>query len=227
MKRFLFLSVILSVIFLNSAFSQTVGFSYFFPKYGHFSNPVAPVNFSLPIKAGNFFQISPGIGMYNIGGMSMAGFPEIYNSKRALIGPFQSLELTLLPAVVLPFKSVKIYFVGGVFGFFGFNQKLIQGEFNNMMSEANNYSSFDSQADYKNNGFGCGYIYGIKLSFKVNKKTWGYIGANYYTGSQLIKINGSYIATTDAATISTGNFNFSESGLMYQGLQISIGAILK
>ncbi len=225
-KSFLLLLFILFFSF-NYTFSQSVGFSYFFPRYGHFSNPIAPVNFSLPVKIGNFFQVSPGIGMYNIGGMSMTEFPDNYNSQKALVGPFQSLELTLLPAIVLPFKTFKIHFVGGVFGFFAFNQKIIESEFNEMFAEANYLTSCDSQLNFKNNGFGWGYIYGVKLSFKVNKKAWGYIGANYYTGSQLIKIEGSYIATTDANTITSGTLSFPMSKLLYSGLQISVGAILK
>jgi hypothetical protein len=214
-------------ICFNYLSAQSVGFSYLFPKNGHFSNPIAPINFSLPIKAGKFFQISPGIGLYNIGGMSMSGFPESYNSQRALVGPFQSIELTILPALVLPFKKIKIDFIGGVFGFFAFNEKLIKSEFDDMLAEFHGFYSLDSQLNYKNSGFGWGYIYGVKFSFKVNKKAWGYVGINYLTGSQLYKIDGTFVATTSLNSIQTESFTYSDSKLLYQGLQLSVGAVLK
>ena len=227
MKKLKLIVIFLFLLFSAQVYSQSVGFSYFFPKNGYFSNPVAPVNFSLPVKMSDFFQISPGIGLYHIGGMSMFGFSEEYNSERALVGPFQSMELTLLPAVVLSFKQVKFDILGGVFGFWGFNQKIIKSEFNSMLAEAHSYSSFDSNLNYKKNGFGWGYIFGTKLSFRVTKSAWGYIGANYYIGSQLFKVDGSYVATKSNAIIESGSFSFNNSKILYQGLQISVGAVLK
>lgn len=227
MNKLKFICIFIFIILCGEAYSQSIGFSYFFPKNGYFSNPVAPVNFSLPVKLSNFFQISPGIGLYHIGGMSMAGFSDEYNSERALVGPFQSMELTLLPAFVLNFKQVKFDIVGGVFGFWGFNQKIIKSEFDSMLSEAHSYTSFDSNLSYKKNGFGWGYIIGAKFSFKVTKSAWGYIGANYYFGSQLFKVAGTYIATKGNAIIESGSFNFNSSRILYQGLQISVGAVLK
>ena len=120
MKKFFLISVLLITIASSNLFSQSVGFSYFFPKNGYFSNPIAPVNFSFPLKFSEYFKISGGIGMTNIGGMSMTGFPESYNSERALVGPFQSLELNVIPTLVLPFKAVKFDLFGGVFGFTSF-----------------------------------------------------------------------------------------------------------
>ncbi|MDD3859745.1 MAG: hypothetical protein PHW83_06060 [Bacteroidales bacterium] len=227
MKKLKLIVIFLFLLFSAQVYSQSVGFSYFFPKNGYFSNPVAPVNFSLPVKMSDFFQISPGIGLFHIGGMSMFGFSEEYNSERALVGPFQSMELTLLPAVVLSFKQVKFDILGGVFGFWGFNQKIIKSEFNSMLAEAHSYSSFDSNLNYKKNGFGWGYIFGTKLSFKVTKSAWGYIGANYYIGSQLFKVDGSYVATKSNTIIESGSFSFNNSKILYQGLQISVGAVLK
>ncbi|HNQ67779.1 MAG TPA: hypothetical protein PKN32_05340 [Bacteroidales bacterium] len=227
MKRKFILIIFVFTIFGGETYSQSIGFSYFFPKNGYFSNPVAPVNFSLPVKMSDFFQISPGIGLYHIGGMSMTGFSEEYNSERALVGPFQSMELTLLPAIVIGFKKVKFDLVGGLFGFWGFNEKVIKSEFIDMIAEAHNFSVIDSDLNCKKSGFGWGYIYGIKFSFKVTKSAWGYIGANYYTGSQLFKIDGTYVATKGNNYIESGDFNFNNSKILYQGLQISVGAVLK
>jgi hypothetical protein len=226
MKKTFITLIFLSVIGIGCSFSQSIGFSYFFPKNGYFSNPVAPVNFSLPLKFGNFFQISPGIGLSNIGGMSMTGFPTEYNSERPLVGPFQSLELNLIPAIVLPFNSVKFDFAGGVFGFTSFSSKIMQGNFNNMMAEANNYDFVDTNLNIDKKALGWGYVFGFKISFKVTDSAWGYIGANYYMGEQKMALNGQYSGVT-GSTITTGNFDFPDASIMYHGLQVTIGGMLK
>jgi hypothetical protein len=212
---------------ITVASAQSVGFSYFFPKNGYFSNPIAPVNFSLPISFGKFFQISPGIGMYNIGGMSMIGFSEIYNSERPLVGPFQSLELTALPALILPFKNVKLEFGGGVFGFFAFNQKLLSSEFSDMIKTTNAFTAFDCNTQSPKSGFGWGYLYGVKLKVKVTKSAWAYVGLHIYNGRQNYKISGDYRAIVGSSTIEEGFFEFNNSQILYNGIQLSIGAVLK
>lgn len=221
--------IIFTVVFLVfiSAKSQSVGFSYFFPKNGSFSNPIAPISFSLPLKLGKFFQVSPGIGMYNIGGMSMTGFPDDYDSARPLVGPFQSLELTLLPAIVLPFKKVGLDFNGGVFGFLGFNQKVVGTGFSNMLKDANLFTALDCNTNSPKSGLGWGFIYGIKLRVKIKKTAWAYIGVNYYNGYQNYDISGYYSAIVGASIIEKGNFEFNNSKILYKGFQISLGAVLK
>ncbi|MBN2778341.1 MAG: hypothetical protein JXR36_11895 [Bacteroidales bacterium] len=226
MKKTVIAFVLFFSIGIGSAFSQSVGFSYFFPKNGYFSNPVAPVNFSLPIKFGNFLQISPGIGLSNIGGMSMTGFPEEYNSNIALIGPFQSLELSLIPAIVLPFKTVKFDFSGGVFGFATFNPKLIEGNFNDMYSNAKDFDFVNTASTIDKKPIGWGFVFGGKFRFKVTKLVWGYIGANYYMGEQKMALNGNYNGVKNN-TVTTGTFSFPDASLLYHGLQISVGAVFK
>ena len=169
MKKFLLISVLLITIASSNLFSQSFGFSYFFPKYGYFSNPVAPVNLSFPLKFSDYFKISCGIGMMNVGGMSMIGFPESYDSKRALVGPFQSLELNIIPTLVIPFKTVKFDLFGGVFGFTSFNSKMIGANFNEMIALANNYSFVDSNIIMDKSTLGWGYLFGGKINVRVSK----------------------------------------------------------
>ncbi len=225
-KLYLFLYLFL-VLASTNLFSQSMGFSYFIPKYGYFSNPVAPINFSMPLKFNEYFQISPGIGLSNIGGMSMTGFPDGYNSERALIGPFQTLELNLIPAIVIPMKSFKFSFLGGVFGFTSFNPKVIEENFNDMLAQANNYRALDSNVSIDKSLFGWGYILGVKLSFRVKKNTWGYIGANYYIGGQKMALNGTLTGVDDADVVTDGTFDYSNTKILYHGLQLNLGAILK
>lgn len=226
MKKAFITLILISVFGIGSLFSQSVGFSYFFPKNGYFSNPIAPVQFSLPVKFNNFFQISPGIGLSNIGGMSMTGFPDTYNSELALVGPFQSLELNIVPAIVLPFKKVKYYFEAGAFGFASFNTKLIEGNFNNMLAEANTFDFINTNTTIDKKALGWGYLFGFKVSFKVTKSAWGYIGARYYMGGQKMALNGEYTGVY-FTTITQGTFEFPNTSILYDGIQISVGAILK
>lgn len=221
----LFLFVLLAS---TNLFSQSLGFSYFIPKYGYFSNPIAPISYSMPLKFNNYFLISPGIGLTNIGGMSMTGFPDGYNSERALIGPFQTLELNLIPTIVIPMgKSVKINLMGGVFGFMSFSPKVIKGNFNDMFADANAFRALDSNVSIDKSLFGWGYLFGGRINFKVTKKAWGYIGANYYIGGQKMALNGTYTGVDNLDVVTDDTFNFADTKLLFQGLQLSIGAVLK
>lgn len=225
MKRFI-IFIIFTFVFIYAK-SQSIGFSYFFPKDGYFSNPVAPLNFSMPFKIAKFFQVSPGIGMSNIGGLSMKGFPDGYNSARPLVGPFQSLELTVFPAIVLPFKNVELDFTGGVFGFLGFNQKIYSSGFESMLKEAKGFTALECLTNSPKFGIGWGYVYGMKLRVKVTKTAWAYIGLSYYHGFQNYDISGSYTALVGTSTIERGSFEFNNSKILYEGFQLSVGAVLK
>ncbi len=226
MKKIFITFLLVTAFGLSSLFSQSVGFSYFFPKNGYFSNPVAPINFSMPVKFGNFVQVSAGIGFSNIGGMSMTGFPDTYNSEKAIIGPFQSLELNLIPTIVLPFKTVKFYFEGGAFGFASFNCKIIADNYNQMLAQANSFDFINTTTSIDKKPLGWGFIFGFKTSFKVTKSAWGYIGARYYMGEQKMALNGEYYGVQNT-TITHGSFEFPNTSILYHGIQISVGAIIK
>jgi hypothetical protein len=214
-------------LFVNNAQAQSIGFSYFFPTHGYFSNPIAPVNINLPVKFGNYLQISPGISMNNIGGMSMTGFPAELNSERALIGPFQSLTGSLVPAIVIPTKSVELELMGGVFGFTGFNQKIMHGNFEDMLSEAYNYSSVSSDVQMDKSIFGWGYLIGTKLNIRVKDNIWGYVAVKYYMGAQNIGINGilRYASGNNASVYQ--EIHYPETKLHYHGFEITLGGTMK
>ncbi|MEA1873568.1 MAG: hypothetical protein U9N51_03935 [Bacteroidota bacterium] len=214
-------------LFVNNAQAQSIGFSYFFPTHGYFSNPIAPVNINLPVKFGNYLQISPGISMNNIGGMSMTGFPDELNSNRALIGPFQSLSMSLVPAIVIPTKSVELELMGGVFGFAGFNQKIMHGNFEDMISEAYNYSSLSSDLNMDKSALGWGYLVGTKLNIRIQNNIWGYIAVKYYMGGQNIGINGvlQYASGENASVYQ--DVDYPNSELHYHGFEITIGGSMR
>ncbi len=228
MKRLLISFALISFFIVSEkSQAQSIGFSYFFPTHGYFSNPIAPVNFNMPLKFGRFLQISPGISMNNIGGMSMTGFPAKFDSERALIGPFQSLSMSLVPAIVIPTKSVELELMGGVFGFTGFNQKIMHGNFEDMISEANNYTSLSSDLNMDKSAFGWGYLVGTKLNIRIKDNIWGYVAVKYYMGSQNIGINGilQYASGENAAV--DQEVDYPDAQLYYHGFEITIGGTMR
>lgn len=227
-KRLLFTFALISVLIASQkGQAQSIGFSYFFPTHGYFSNPIAPVNFNMPLKFGRFLQISPGISMNNIGGMSMTGLPDELDAKRALIGPFQSLSMSLVPAIVIPTKSVELELMGGVFGFAGFNQKIMHGNFEDMLSEAYNYSSLSSDLNMDKSALGWGYLIGTKFNVRIQNNIWGYIAVKYYMGSQNLGINGVLNYASGESSSVYKEVNYPNSELYYHGFEITIGGSMR
>jgi hypothetical protein len=215
------------VLFFTKSYSQSIGFSYFFPKNGYFSNPIAPVNLSLPISFGNFFQISPGISLISIGGMNLDGLPDELRSTSPLIGPFQSLTGSLVPTIVIPTKNFQVDIMGGLFGFASLNTRLMSGNFNNMLSEAYNYQAIGSDISIDKSIFGWGYLFGAKLNFRIQDNIWGYIGARYYIGSQGMTLNGNYIAARADGSLVNNSIDYPDASLLYHGFEIIVGGALK
>jgi hypothetical protein len=207
--------------------SQTVGFSYFFPAHGYFSNPVAPLNFSFPVSFGKYVEISPEISMHSIGGMSMTGLGTDLNSKRPLVGPFQSINGCLIPAIVIPAKSFKVDIMAGLFGFASINTKLMHGNFDAMFNEHYDYYAISSDVQYDKDYFGWGYVYGVKFSFKVRKNIWGYVGGKYYMGSQGMPLSGTIRGATEADDIVRLESSFPDAAIRYEGIEFIVGVSIK
>jgi hypothetical protein len=226
MKRYLIIGL-LSVLFYTSVYSQSIGVSYFFPKNGYFSNPIAPISFSVPLQFNQYFQISMGIQMNNIGGMSMTGFPDNYDSQRPLIGPFQSVEINLIPTIKIPMgKSVRIDLMGGVYAFSTFNCKLISGNFDEMLLETYNLQAVNSDFLVKKSPLGWGYVTGVRLNFKLSGKLMLYTGANYYLGSQIMEFSGSFLGFDQDNNPALHEKNYTDLSLLYHGLSISLGVVI-
>ncbi|MFO7880170.1 MAG: hypothetical protein ACQES0_09900 [Bacteroidota bacterium] len=203
--------------------AQSLGFSYFFPTDGYFSNPIAPVHFSLPVAFGNYFQISPGISMNSIGGMSMTGLDEGLNSSRPLVGPFQTFNGSLVPTIVIPTKNVQLDLEGGVFGFVSMNTKLMEGSFDAMYEETYNLYAAKSDITYDKDMFGWGYVFGVKMSFRLQDNIWGFVGAKYYMGSQDMPLNGS-VYTGDNSMLPV---DMPDASLQYHGFEITLGGAMR
>jgi hypothetical protein len=222
-KTICILAALMLLASINVSKAQSLGFSYFFPTNGYFSNPIAPVHLSLPVKFGNFVQISPGISMNAIGGMSMAGLDDNLDAARPLVGPFQSLNGTLIPAIVIPTKSFQLDLEGGIFGFATLNTKLMDGSFDTMYEEAYDLNAANSDITYNKDLFGWGYVFGMKMSFRLKDNIWGFVAGRYYMGSQDMPLSGK---------VYSGNNNMfpvdmPDASLQYHGFEITIGGAMK
>lgn len=228
MKRLIPIALFLAVLFsCKSVQSQAVGFSYFFPTKGYFSNPISPVSLSLPLSFGKYFQIAPGITLNSIGGMSLKDTPDNINSSTPLVGPFQSLSGSLVPTIVIPFKSFAINLKGGVFGFTSMNTKIFTGNMETIIKEAYGYDAVAATPKIGDkSNFGWGYVFGSELQFHVTGKIWGKLGADYFIGEQNLPVQGSYYYIQNSE-YREANIDFNNSKLNYEGLQISVGVIMK
>lgn len=227
MKKILLITGIILAFTTNYIQAQSVGFSYFFPKYGYFSNPIAPVHFNLPVSFGKYFQITPGISMNSIGGMSLSGLPNELNSDQALVGPFQSFSGSLVPTIVIPSKYVELELLGGVFGFASMNVKLMSGNFDRMYAEAYNYNIVNSNLSFDKQALGWGYVFGAKLNIRIKDNIWGYIAGRYYIGNQGFALNGDIAAANNSSEVVNHEVDFPDASIRYEGFEITIGGTFR
>ena len=111
--------------------------------------------------------------------------------------------------------------------YYGFNQKFMTGNFDRSIVETQNFQAVFSNVDFKNNGFGGGYIYGGKLTYRLSQNLSVYTGLNYYSGKQKYPIGGNFVAYTSEDTKVSGIFKFDNSKIDYTGFMILFGVVNK
>lgn len=225
MKKILiiFLSAFLSI----SLYSQSLGFSYFFPVNGYFSNPIAPLKLSIPVTFGDYFEISPGVALYSIGGMGMTDLNEGYENSRPLVGPFHSFNATIVPTIVIPSGTFRYDLHAGIFAFHTFNTKLLTGNFEQMILKKENFQALSSDLKLDSRGWGWGFLYGLTVKFKITGKIWGKMGCDYYSGSQEMPVSGSYYASSFDKPLQKYYLDHPDARLDYRGFNVNIGVVLK
>ncbi len=157
----------------------------------------------------------------------MSGFPSDYSSNRALIGPFQSLEASIIPTIVIPLGDVGFDLMAGFFGFTTFNSKMLHGNFNEMIAEAHDYKAVSTDFKMDGSRFGWGYIYGFRFNFKVASNIRAFFGADYYLGSQEITFSGNYVAVLDDLSVIEQESSHKGTKLLFHGLNITVGVTIK
>lgn len=221
--------ILLTALLINTlSFSQSLSFSYFFPKNGYFSTPIAPLNLGLPLNFGSNFCIKTGISYYAIGGMNVKGLPEGFSSELPVVGPFQSFSLKLIPTIMIPSGDIQIDLHGGIAGFATFNTRLINENLDKMILDNTIYNAINSNYEINEDKFGYAYVTGITLNFKVKKGIWGHLGAMYYIGQKNMQITNNYEGFIKNSTnFYEQTIDFNDIKLDYSGLELIIGVTLK
>ena len=206
-----------------AGYAQQFGlsFSYFIPKNGDFSTPISPFSIrGLGVDLNRYIALETGASLYRMSGLGVKDLP--FESDKALVGPNFTI---LVPAEIvfqLKGSSVQFDLKGGVFGFYGFSQKLNYGNFDRAIRKYENWQVANSQFTYKNKP-GWGYHAGAELTVYVTQQVGISLETNYLMGDSKFPLDGTY--TGGNATLETKQVVYSDAKIDLTGLEFSIGII--
>ncbi len=206
-----------------SGFGQEFGlsFSYFIPKNGYFSTPISPFSIrGLGVDLNRFIALETGASLYRMTGLNVKDLP--FETKDPLVGPNFTI---LVPAeLVIQFKgsSVEFDIKGGVFGFYGFSQKINYGNFDRAIREYEEWQVANSDFTYENKP-GWGYLTGAELTVYVTQQVGVSIETNYLMGQSNLPLEGTY--TGGNTVLETKTVEYADAKIDLTGLEFSIGLI--
>lgn len=206
-----------------SLFGQQFGlsFSYFIPKDGYFSTPISPFSIrGVGVDLNRFIALETGASLYRMSGLNIKDLP--FETKDALVGPNFTI---LVPAEIvfqLKGSSVEFDIKGGVFGFYGFSQKINYGNLDRAIRNYENWEVANSDFEYDNKP-GWGYLFGAELTVYVTQQLGISLETNYLMGDSKFPLKGSY--TGGSAALETKEVEFSDAKIDLTGLEFSIGVI--
>lgn len=215
--------LLLLLILSSSAFGQQFGlsFSYFLPKNGYFSTPISPFSIrGIGVDLNRFIALETGASLYRMSGLNVKDLP--FETKDAIVGPNFTL---LIPAEIvfqLKGSSVQFDIKGGVFGFYGFSQKINYGNLDRAIRKYEGWQVANSDFDYDNKP-GWGYHAGVELTVYVTQQVGVSIETNYLMGDSKFPLTGSY--TGGNSSLETKPAQFSDAKIDLTGLEFSIGII--
>lgn len=216
-KTFVFCAILLCFSSLNAI---ELNFSYFIPFGGGFASPVSPLGFDdLGMTFGEYFGISTGIVLYNVGGMAIKGIPGLQVNGSAT-GPFASLNVPLYLKLIFPLDFIKFELKGGGFLFYNFGVALSKN-FDAGLGTLLGYDTLNSSFQIDNN-IGIGWRIGGEFTVYITKNIGIIAGVNYLSGFSKLNIQGQYTATK-GTTVTPGNVAYPDAYLDYSGLVISVG----
>jgi len=214
----------------STAFGQDMGlsFSYFLPRNGSFSIPVSPFSLrGVGLELNRFVSVETGASLYRMTGLNITGLP--FSSKSPLAGP--NLTLMVPAEMVLSFgkKNLRFDVRGGGFGYYGFFQKLNEGNIDRAIREMEQWALVNSDLNFKSRP-GIGWRAGTALHIDVTRQ-WGLtLEVSYLAGSSFLSLEGSYTGITaidpDTAAIVTKEVNYDKAKIDYTGLEISVGVFM-
>src|SRR5688572_27042770 len=186
--------LILSLIMIvhNVGYGQQfeLSFSYFIPKNGDFSTPISPFSIrGLGVDLNRYIALETGASLYRMSGLNVKDLP--FESDKALVGPNFTI---LVPAEIvfqLKGSSVQFDLKGGIFGFYGFSQKINYGNFDRAIRTYENWQVANSHFTYKNKP-GWGYHAGAELTVYVTQQVGISLETNYLMGDSNFPLQGTY-----------------------------------
>jgi hypothetical protein len=207
----------------TSAWGQQFGlsFSYFIPKDGYFSTPISPFSIrGIGVDLNRFIALETGASLYRMSGLNVKDLP--FETKDALVGPNFTI---LVPAEIvfqLKGSSVEFDLKGGVFGFYGFDQKINYGNFDRAIRSHENWEVANSHFTYDNKP-GWGFLFGAEFTVYVTQQLGISLECNYLMGDSEFPLKGNYTGGT--STLETREVEYADAKIDLTGLEFSIGVI--
>ena len=202
--------------------SMGVSFSFFFPKNGYFSIPISPFSLrGVGFNLNKYIAIESGFSLYRMSGLGVADVP--FKTKDPIIGPTLTLLVPLELVLQYSGTSQEFRVKGGVFAFYNFTSRLINGNLVSALKDYYVYDVLNSDFNYDNK-IGWGYEFGAEYVLYLSRKLGITLGANYFLGGAGLNLEGSYTGGT-AGGLSTETVSFPDSKLDFTGWEISVGAL--
>lgn len=199
-----------------------LSFSYFIPKNGYFSTPVSPFSIrGIGVDITKFLAVETGASLYRMTGLNVKGLP--FESKEALVGPNFTILVPVELVIQMKGERVEFDIKGGVFGFYGFSQKINYGNFDRAIRSYENWSVANSDLKFKNKP-GWGYHGGAELTVYVTQQFGISLEGNYLAGGSAFPLAGTYTGGSDQ--LETKNADFKDAQIDLTGLEVSIGVIM-
>lgn len=222
MKKNLFVTLLVMGSTLTAAAQEFgLSFSYFIPRNGYFSTPISPFSIrGIGVNLNKFIALETGASLYRMSGLNIIDLP--FESKDALLGPNFTLFVPAEVVIQLRGENVEFDIKGGGFAFYGFDNKINYGNFDQAIRKHENWSVANSTMTYDNNP-GFGYHFGAEFTFYVTRQFGISLESNYLMGSAKFPLTGSYSGGTDS--IETKTFQYSDARVDFTGLEFSIGVI--
>jgi len=205
--------------------AQNVGlsFSYFLPKHGDFSTPISPFSLrGVGVDINRFLALETGATLYRMTGMGMTGLPFQYD--HSMVGPnftaFVPAELVLQ----LKGKSAQLDLKAGGFGFYGFNQHLITGNWDRAVRSWKGWDVANGDLSFSNHP-GYGWQAGIELTVEISRQFGLSFEVNYLAGQAKLPVRGSYTGGVVGGTLMTIPADFNTGKIDFTGLEFSIGVM--
>jgi hypothetical protein len=198
-----------------------LSFSYFIPKNGYFSTPISPFSIrGVGVDITRFLAIETGGTLYRMSGLNVRDLP--FESKSPLVGPNFTVFVPVELVFQLKGSAMEFDIKGGVFGFYGFGQKINYGNFDRAIRDFENWQVANSNFSFSNKP-GWGYHGGVELTVYVTSQMGISLEGNYLAGASKFPLKGSYTGGT--TSLETKMVDYPDAKIDFTGFEFSVGLI--